>query len=67
MSAPIDREQLQDMLARGAQLVEVLPAKEYEEDHIPGARSIPLSKVDAASAKTLDPKRPVIVYCWDTA
>lgn len=55
------------MLERDAQLVEVLPAKEYEEDHIPGARSTPLSKIDATSAKTLDSNRPVIVYCWDTA
>ena len=55
------------MVANGAQLVEVLPAREYEEDHLPGARSIPLRKVNAESAATLDRGRPLIVYCWDMA
>jgi rhodanese-related sulfurtransferase len=63
----IDRGQLQDLVGRGAQLVEVLPAHEYEEDHLPGARSIPLSKVNRESASTLDRNRPLIVYCWDMA
>jgi rhodanese-related sulfurtransferase len=67
MSRTIDRDQLQSLVARGAQLVEVLPAKEYEEDHLPGARSIPLSKINPESAATLDRAREVIVYCWDEA
>jgi rhodanese-related sulfurtransferase len=63
----IDRDQLQDMVRRGAQLVEVLPAHEYEEDHLPGARSIPLRNINRESAATLDRDRPLIVYCWDMA
>ncbi|HKW70460.1 MAG TPA: rhodanese-like domain-containing protein [Candidatus Dormibacteraeota bacterium] len=67
MAQVIDRWRLQGMLEHGAQLVEVLPAREYDEDHIPGAISIPLSKIDRESLEALDPERPVIVYCWDTA
>lgn len=67
MAAVVDRDQLQRMLAEGAQLVEVLPAKEYDEDHLPGARSIPLGKINAETAATLDSTRPIIVYCWDVA
>ncbi len=67
MSSLIDRGQLQELVADGAQLVEVLPADEYKEDHIPGARSIPLRQLDRETAAALDPKRPVIVYCWDMA
>jgi rhodanese-related sulfurtransferase len=63
----IDRDQLEELVARGAQLVEVLPAAEFTEDHLPGAISIPLSQVDRQSASKLDPNRPVIVYCWDAA
>jgi rhodanese-related sulfurtransferase len=63
----IDRGQLQKLVERGAQLIEVLPAHEYEEDHLPGARSIPLGKVNRESASTLDRNRPLIVYCWDMA
>jgi rhodanese-related sulfurtransferase len=67
MPTEIDREELQRLVAGGAQLVEVLPAVEYAEDHLPGAISIPLSHLDAESPKRLDKNRAVIVYCWDTA
>ena len=67
MAKLIDRGQLQDLVAGGAQLVEVLPAREYEEDHLPGARSIPLRDITRESVASLDPHRPVIVYCWDSA
>ena len=48
-----------------AQLVEVLPAEEYEEEHLPGAINLPLKQLDAQTAAVLDHERPVIVYCWD--
>jgi rhodanese-related sulfurtransferase len=67
MATSIDRHGLQELVARGAQLVEVLPANEYEEEHLPGARSVPLSKVNGESAATLDRSRPIVVYCWDVA
>jgi rhodanese-related sulfurtransferase len=67
MAPSIDRDRLQELVAGGAQLIEVLPAREYEEDHLPGARSIPLKKLDRDALATLDPKRPIIVYCWDIA
>ncbi len=67
MPKDIDREALQHMVAAGAQLVEVLPADEYAEDHLPGAISIPLRYIDSEGTRTLDRSRPVIVYCWDIA
>ena len=67
MAKLIDRGQLQDQLAGGAQLVEVLKAEEYREDHIPGALNIPLGQINRESVSILDPGRPVIVYCWDSA
>jgi rhodanese-related sulfurtransferase len=67
MSRLIDRDQVKDLVGRGAQLVEVLPADEYKEDHLPGARSIPLRQINRESAATLDSHRPLIVYCWDSA
>jgi rhodanese-related sulfurtransferase len=53
------------MVEQGAQLVEVLPAKQYEAEHLPRAVSIPLGELDRESARRLDPARPVIVYCYD--
>lgn len=63
----ISREELQRMLAEGIRLVEVLPAKEYEEDHLPGAINLPLRKLETDARTILDPARPVVVYCWDSA
>jgi rhodanese-related sulfurtransferase/CBS domain-containing protein len=48
-----------------AQLVEVLPRPEYEEEHLPGALSLPLRELGPEEAAALDPARPVIVYCYD--
>jgi len=48
-----------------AQLVEVLPRAEYEEEHLPGAISLPLKEIGPRPPDVLDPTRPVIVYCYD--
>jgi rhodanese-related sulfurtransferase len=53
------------MSAGGALVVEVLPADEYEDEHLPGAINIPLKKIDALAPGALAPDRPVIVYCYD--
>jgi rhodanese-related sulfurtransferase len=66
MSKLIDRETVQQMVRQGAQLVEVLPAKEYIEDHLPGAVTHPLKQLDL-EAGDIDRNRAVIVYCWDSA
>jgi rhodanese-related sulfurtransferase len=64
-SAVVDLRGVQELLDRGAQLVEVLPREEYDELHLPGAASMPLKELDADRARELDRERPVIVYCWD--
>ena len=62
---PINRDELDRLVTQGAQLVEVLPAEEYTEEHLPGAVSLPLKTISAATVGSLDKTRPVIVYCWD--
>jgi rhodanese-related sulfurtransferase len=65
MTASIDAHGLGELLASGAQLVEVLPEAEYREEHLPGAINIPLKQLDATTAQQLDRNRAVVVYCWD--
>jgi rhodanese-related sulfurtransferase len=65
MATRIDLAQLQKLLDGGGQLVEVLPAAEYADEHLPGAINLPLKQLDATTAARLDLARPVIVYCWD--
>ena len=67
MPREIDRRVLQKLIDEGVQLVEVLPAKEYEEDHLPGAMNLPMRRLEVEARDRLDPTRPVVVYCWDTA
>ncbi len=66
MPSSVTRAEMRKLLAEGAQLVEVLPQAEYDEEHLPGALSLPLKQLDAErAAARLDRGRPVIVYCWD--
>jgi rhodanese-related sulfurtransferase len=65
VSESITLEQLQQLVADGAQLVDVLPAEEYEKLHIPGAISLPLKALTRETAGRLDRERAVVVYCWD--
>ncbi len=62
----IDRWAVQGLLAgQEAQLVEVLPLREYEWAHLPQAAHLPLAELDERSSARLAPGRPVIVYCHD--
>jgi rhodanese-related sulfurtransferase len=67
MPTPINRDELQ-RLSRDepAQLVEVLPTDEFDDEHLPGAVNIPLKTLNRESAASLDPLRPVVVYCYDS-
>ena len=65
MPTEIDTPGLQRLLERGAQLVEVLPAEEYDEQHLPGAAHLPLRQITRTGVAGLDPGRPVVVYCFD--
>ena len=67
MPREIRREEVRRLIDQGVQLVEVLPAKEYREDHLPGAINLPLRQLETEARSVLDVSRPVIVYCWDTA
>jgi rhodanese-related sulfurtransferase len=61
----IGREEVRAMAAVGVVVVEVLPAEEFEDEHLPGAINIPLKKLDAMAPERLAQDRPVIVYCYD--
>jgi rhodanese-related sulfurtransferase len=63
----VERHEVQDLMDKGAQVVEVLPPDEFDEDHLPGAINLPLRKLETDAAQVLDKSRPVLVYCWDSA
>lgn len=65
MPTTVDRGRVVELLKRGAQLVEVLPQDEFDEEHLPDAIHLPLKTLSADSAEGLDRTGPVVVYCWD--
>ena len=66
MPTSIRRDQVERLVRdEHAQLVEVLPLDEYQDEHLPGAINIPLKTLDAETTRRLDPQRPVIAYCHD--
>ena len=67
MPQAIDRKDVQRLMRDGAQVVEVLPREEFEEDHLLGAISLPLRSLETEAKDRLDPAKPIVVYCWDTA
>jgi rhodanese-related sulfurtransferase len=66
MTERIGVERVRELVGEGAQLVEVLPRGEYEEQHVPGAINIPLKELDAGALGVLNSDKAVIVYCWDS-
>ena len=65
MPIVIGRNELRKLTGDGAQLVEVLPAGDYDWAHLPGAINLPLKELDAQAGQ-LDRSRPVVVYCHDS-
>ncbi len=65
MPKTIFRDEVRELLEGGAQVVDVLPAEEYGESHLPGAINVPLKELNRETTVGLDRDKPVIVYCHD--
>ncbi len=62
MVTNIDRTRLLGLIEDGAQVVDVLPEREYTAQHIPGAINIPLKRLDLEATAVLARDKPVVVY-----
>src|SRR3712207_7177054 len=66
----ITRDQLRAKLDRGEDvvIVEALPARYYEDSHLPGAINMPHTEVEELAPKLLpDRTAQVVVYCSNRA
>lgn len=66
MPKEIDRHEVQALIGRGAQVLDVMSKGEYESSHIRGALHIPLGKLAEKGPALLDRERPIITYCYDS-
>ncbi len=61
-SIRVDGTAARQLVADGAQLVDVRTPAEYRSGHIDGAQNMPVDGL-AATMSALDPSVPVVVYC----
>lgn len=60
---PVDRDELLARLAEGnVTLLDVRPADEFAQAHLPGARSVPLKELEQRLAE-FDPATEIVAYC----
>jgi rhodanese-related sulfurtransferase len=62
----VNHREVLTMLSAGAQIVDVLPAQEYNGAHIRSAVHIPLRRILADAPTLLDRSRRTVVYCRDS-
>ncbi len=65
MPVEIDHDKVQQLIAAGAYLLDVREREGYDAEHLPGAVSLPIKKLDRETTAHLDRDRPVIAYCWE--
>jgi rhodanese-related sulfurtransferase len=66
MPKEIGRHEVKRLVEQGARLVEVLPAEAYEALHLPGAWSVPLTRMHRDTVSLLSREGSIVVYCHDT-
>jgi len=58
----VSRDEAQELIADGAQVVDVRAAHEWDAGRIAGATHLPLAEL-AERAAEIDSERPVVLYC----
>ena len=48
----VSRQEVQELMEQGVQVVDVLPTEEFLEDHLPGAINLPLRKIESSGRST---------------
>ena len=61
----IDVDRAQQLIKRGAVLVDVLPASVYIQEHLPGAINVALETMDRQAMGDIEQNRTIVVYCFD--
>jgi len=65
MPTEISSPRVQELVEHDAHLLDVLPEKEYEEEHLPRAINIPLKDLNRAATSSLRRDKPIVTYCYD--
>jgi rhodanese-related sulfurtransferase len=66
MVKEVTRDEVQKLIAEGAQVIDVLEESQYEDSHLPGALHMPLDRLSSEAREKLDRNEPVVAYCYDS-
>jgi rhodanese-related sulfurtransferase len=61
----IDVDRAIRLVRRGAQLIDVLPASIFAQEHLPSAKNLPLEAFAHDTVAQVDVTRSIVVYCFD--
>lgn len=62
MNNEISCEQLRQLLAQGAQLIDVRSTMEFSQGALNGAINLPVNTIQS-SIESIDKEKPVLLYC----
>ena len=62
MNSEISCEQLHQLLAKGAQLIDVRSTMEFNQGALNGAINLPINTIQS-SIESIDKSKPVLLYC----
>ena len=66
MPTEVDADEVERLIREeGALLVDVLPEREFAEEHLPVAHNISLKRLTAEAVAGIERDRPIIAYCHD--
>lgn len=61
----VDALEAKTMIDDGVTTFDVLPASVFTQEHLPGARSLPLDTFEPSQVESFDKAAPLLVYCFD--
>lgn len=65
MITRVDALEAKDLIDGGIVVIDALPGTIWQQERLPGARSVPLEDFEPAVVDDLDRAEPVLVYCFD--
>jgi len=61
----VDAVRAQRLLRQHTTFVDVLPAAVFQQEHLPGAVSLPLETFEASQVEGFERDKALLVYCFD--
>jgi rhodanese-related sulfurtransferase len=65
MTIRVDALEARRLIDDGIRVLDVLPARKFSEEHLPGAENLPLERFEPSQVESFDRSAALLVYCFD--